>query len=148
MALSLKPITLRAASAYISEKHRHHIPPRGWKFGVGLESDGALCGVVTVGRPVNREFDKDGFTAEVNRLCTDGTKNACSKLYAAARKAAFAMGYRRIITYILENEPGTSLKAAGFQFVKMTAGGSWSCETRPRDQKAPTCPKQLWEAVA
>ena len=68
-------------------------------------------GVVIVGRPVSRYLD-DGWTLEVNRLCTDGSRNACSMLYGAAWRAARAMGYKRLITYILESECGASKRAA------------------------------------
>lgn len=99
-----------------------------------------------VGRPVSRMLD-DGKTAEVIRLATDGTRNACSFLYSAARKASKAMGYKKLITYILESEPGTSLKACGFVFVRSAGGGSWSRPSRKRDDKAPVEKKQLWEAI-
>jgi hypothetical protein len=101
--------------------------------------------LVTVGRPVARHFD-DGYTAEVTRCCTDGTPNACSKLYAAAARAAKALGYRRLITYTLKSEPGTSLKAAGWRVVWEVKGRTWSCKSRPRVDKAPTEDKLLWEA--
>lgn len=147
MSLSLRPLTFAQAKAYIAEKHRHHKPPVGWKFGIGCYDGEELKGVVCVGRPVARGFD-DGLTCEVTRLCTDGTKNACSMLYGAARRAALAMGYKRIVTYILDTELGTSLKPSGWSFVHKTAGGSWDTPSRRRTDKAPTCPKQLWEAVA
>lgn len=99
-----------------------------------------------VGRPVSRMLD-DGYTAEVIRLATNGAKNACSFLYGAARRAALAMGYRRIITYILESETGKSLVAAGWKFVRLAGGGSWSRPSRKRTDQAPLVTKQLWEAV-
>ena len=91
-----------------------------------------LCGVVVVGRPVARMLDS-GLTAEVTRLATNGTKNACSILYAAAARAAEAMGYTKIQTYILASEPGTSLKAAGWVCEGETEGGQWDYTTAPRD---------------
>lgn len=101
-----------------------------------------------VGRPVSRHFD-DGWTAEVTRLCVlDGHRNACSRLYGAAKRAAQAMGYKRVITYILASEPGTSLKGAGWRLVNAEAGGgSWSCPSRPRVDTHPLEQKQLWEAA-
>lgn len=141
------PIGWREAKAFVETTHRHHFSPQGWKFGLGAEKNGKLVGIVMVGRPVSRMLD-DGKTAEVIRLATDGTKNACSFLYARARQAAFAMGFTRIITYILESEPGVSLKAAGWNFVRDAGGGSWSRPSRKRTDKAPTEPKQLWESVA
>lgn len=147
MSLEARPLTLRAAAEYINRLHRHHIAPRGWKFGIAAYDGENMVGVVTVGRPVARALD-DGFTAEVNRLCTDGTKNAASFLYAAAWRASRAMGYRRLITYILESEPGTTLKAAGWKMVGQIHGHSWNAPGRPRTDKAPTCDKTLFEVTA
>lgn len=98
-----------------------------------------------VGRPVARRRD-DGRTLEVTRLCTDGSKNVCSFLYGAAARAAFALGYSRIGTYILKREPGTSLAAAGWKLIGETPGRSWSVPSRPRDDKHPIEPKLLFEA--
>ena len=147
MALDIRPLTFAQAKSYILEKHRHHKPPISWKFGIGCFDGNDLVGVVCVGRPVARMLD-NGLTCEVTRLCTNGTRNACSMLYGAARRCALAMGYKRIITYILESEPGTSLKASGWRFVKLSGGGSWSRPSRGRKDKHPLDKKQLWEAVA
>ena len=144
--MTASPITYREACAFITYNHRHHKPPQGWKFGISAKINGEIRGVVVVGRPVSRMLD-DGETCEVTRLCTDGSKNMCSFLYSAARRAAFAMGYKRIITYILESEPGTSLKAAGWKFVSFAGGGTWSRPSRKRDDNAPLERKQLWEAT-
>jgi len=117
------------------------------KFAIGAcDATGTLVGVVVVGRPVSRRLD-DGVTAEVTRLCTLGGANVCSFLYGAARRAARAMGYQRVLTYILGSESGTSLKASGWKFVRLAGGGSWSRTGRPRHDKAPTEIKQLWEAA-
>jgi hypothetical protein len=97
------------------------------------------------GRPVARRLD-DGLTLEVTRLCTDGTANACSILYAACRRVAKAMGYKRIITYVLKDESGTSLKASGWVMTQQCDGGSWSVPSRPRRDKHPTTPKTRWES--
>lgn len=139
------PIGWREAKAFVERVHRHHFSPQGWKFGIGAEKGGELVGVVMVGRPVARMLD-DGRTAEVIRLATDGTRNACSFLYGAARRASFELGYRRCITYILESEPGTSLRAAGWSLVGHAGGGSWSRPSRRRVDKAPLQRKQIWEA--
>jgi hypothetical protein len=105
-----------------------------------------VVGVAIVGRPVAR-MNQDGATVEVTRLATDGAPNACSFLYGAARKAAFALGYSRLITYILDTEDGVSLRAAGFTLVRHVAGGSWSRPSRARVDKHPTQGKFLWEAA-
>jgi hypothetical protein len=144
--MELVPIHFKQACDYIEKHHRHHKKPWGWKYGMGVKVDGKIVGVITVGRPVARLLD-DGLTIEVTRCCTDGTKNACSFLYAAARRVAFAMGYRRIITYTLESENGASLKASGFRFIKKIKGHSWNRPNRKRVDKAPICDKKLWEAI-
>jgi hypothetical protein len=142
------PFTRDSARAYLRDFHRHHKGTTGYKFAVGALQGGRLVGIVIVGRPVSRVIQKaEPLTCEVTRLCTDGTKNACSYLYGVARRIAFEMGYTRVITYTLESEPGTSLKASGWSFVRKTRGGSWDTDSRPRIDKAPTVPKQLWEVV-
>ena len=128
--LEIVPMTLREANAYVEQHHRHHGPVAGQKYSIGLSDGEKIVGVAIVGRPVSRHLD-DGWTLEVNRLCTDGTKNACSMLYAAAWRAARAMGYKRLVTYILESENGASLRAAGWKCVGQAGGLRWTGERRP-----------------
>jgi len=142
--MNLQPITYAEACEFIKQYHRHHLPPQGWKFGIAVNDDEKVVGVITVGRPVARNLD-DGWTLEVTRCCTDGTKNCASKLYSAAWRAVRAMGYRRLITYTLISEPGTSLIAAGWKPVYQTNSGSWNCKSRPRVDKHPIGQKTLWE---
>jgi len=128
--LILTTVSLADANAFVASKHRHHKPVRGHKFSIGCVADGALAGVAIVGRPVSRYLD-DGLTLEVTRLCTDGTKNACSFLYGAAWRAARALGYKKIITYTLATEIGTSLKAAGWICEGMAGGLRWTGKRKP-----------------
>lgn len=146
MKLELQPITYPEACAFIRQHHRHHLPPQGWKFGIGVNNGTDVVGVVTVGRPVARHLD-NGYVLEVTRLCTDGTSHASSMLYGAAWRACKALGYKRLITYTLIEEPGTSLKAAGWKAVYETVGGSWSAPSRPRVDRHPLGQKRLWEAA-
>jgi len=139
-------IQLPEANAFVKEHHRHHKPVVGHLFSIGAAKDGKIVGVAIVGRPVARMRD-DGETAEVTRLCTDGTRNACSFLYGACSRAAFALGFKRIGTYILASEPGASLMGAGWRMVGETGGGSWSRGDRPRVDKHPTEPKLLFEST-
>ncbi|WP_074158381.1 XF1762 family protein [Klebsiella sp. D5A] len=123
--MDIVPITFRQACDFVRLLHRHNKPPAGHKFSIGLLHEGVLVGVAMGGRPVARFFD-DGLTLEVNRTCTDGTRNANSMLYGAMRRAAWGMGYRRIVTYTQTGESGASLRAAGFSLVKtMPARKSW-----------------------
>ena len=146
MTLELQPITYGEACRFISRHHSHHLPPQGWKFGVAVNDSKKVVGVITVGRPVSRHLD-NGWTLEVTRCCTDGTRHVASMLYAAAWRACKALGYKRLITYTLITEAGTSLKAAGWKSLYTSPGGSWSCQSRPRVDKAPLVEKTLWEAV-
>ena len=134
------------AADFVRLHHRHHTPPVGHLFSIGAFHDGRLCGVAIVGRPVARHRD-DGLTAEVTRLCTDGTRNAASFLLGRAARAALALGYRRIGTYTLAREGGESLRAAGWHVVAESAGGSWSRPSRARRDPNPIEPKLLWESA-
>lgn len=144
--MTLTPIIQREAFRFIQSHHRHHRPPRGSLFQIAAASEGRIVGVVVIGRPVSRVL-QDGWTAEVTRLCTDGTKNAASMLYSAAWRAARAMGYRRLITYILQEEPGTSLRAAGWKLVGKRGGGSWHTPSRPRVDLHPTQSKIMYQTT-
>ena len=129
-------LELNALNDLVARLHRHHKPVSGHRFSLGAWHDGALVGGCSVGRPVARMTDQIAVV-EVTRLVTDGTKNACSALYSAAARAARELGYRKIQTFILSDEPGTSLRAAGWQFDGESAGGKWARDGRPdrrRDQ--------------
>ena len=142
--LELMPISIAVAKGIVTEHHRHHKPVRGHKFSLGCMVDGRLVGVAIVGRPVSRYLD-DGLTLEVNRLCTDGTKNACSFLYGAAARAAKVMGYRKIVTYILDTESGISLRASGWQCAGLAGGREWTGTRRPVDPLYPAQMKYRYE---
>jgi len=146
--LDVVPISFADAAAFVTMRHRHHTPPQGCKFAIGASAGGRLVGVAIVGRPVARGHD-DGLTAEVTRLCTDGTRNACSLLYGAAWRAARAMGYRRLITYTLPDEGGASLRGAGWRLVGARGGGNWNTPARPRVDTVAELrgQKLLWEAA-
>lgn len=142
----VKFLPQKKAKKKVKEMHRTHKEPQGDIFRVAVYEDEEckkLIGLIMVGRPVSRMLD-DGFTCEVIRLCTDGTKNLCSFLYGRAARIAKEMGFKKIITYILETEPGTSLKASGWISEGPAGGGSWSSPSRPREDKAPTCKKERW----
>jgi len=142
--LTLCPLDLDEANAFVAEHHRHHKPVVGHKFSLGAVLGEKIVGCAIVGRPVSRRRD-DGMTLEVTRLCTDGTRNACSFLYGAAARAAFALGFRRIGTYVLKSETGVSLTAAGWRMIAETPGRSWSVPSRPRVDTHPLEPRMLFE---
>lgn len=143
--MQIIPVDLSEANEFVRIHHRHHLPVIGHKFAIAAEVDGVIHGVAIVGRPVARGND-NGLTLEVTRLASDGTRNVCSALYGACRRATFALGYKRLITYTLNTEPGSSLRAAGWKLLGEVGGGSWSCKSRPRIDKHPLQGKLLWEA--
>ena len=145
--LYLVPLDLAEANTFVAAHHRHHQPVVGHKFSLGAALDDLIVGVAIVGRPVSRMRD-DGLTLEVTRLCTNGARNACSFLYGASARACFALGYRRIGTYILASESGVSLTAAGWRCLGERGGGSWSRPSRPQVDKHPLQKKLLFEASA
>jgi hypothetical protein len=144
--LEVVPVCLREANEFVAEFHRHHGKVRGQKFSIAVAKSGSVRGVVIVGRPVSRCLD-DGWTLEALRCCSDGTKNVCSCLYAAAWRAARAMGYARLITYTLPAEGGASLRAAGWKIVGESKGGTWSRGERPRVDCHPLQHKLRWQAA-
>lgn len=142
--LRIIPITHKTANDFVASLHRHHKPTPGCKFCIGVANADRLVGVAIVGRPVARLLD-DGFTVEVNRTCTDGSRNANSMLYGAARQVAKTLGYKRILTYTLPSESGASLRAAGFVCVGEAGGGAWNRKSRARADAHPLGTKLRWE---
>lgn len=140
--MKIKPIPYRQAADYINKNHRHHNAPQGMKWAIGVFNGNDICGVATAGRPVSRKLD-DGMTCEITRVCTDGTRNACSFLYGACCRVAKAMGYKRVITYTLESENGASVKAANFKYDGEAGGTHWT-GVRDRGQYIPNEMKKRW----
>lgn len=147
-SLRLVPLSQRAAVEACRHWHRHNAPPRGDIFRVGVADGDTLVCVGFAGRPVARHLD-DGQTIEVTRVASDGTFNATSMTYAALTRAAFALGYRRVITYTQADETGASLRGAGWVLVaSRPPRPGWSTISRPRDDaKYQSTERQLWEAV-
>ena len=143
--MDIRPITFKQACDFIDRNHRHHKSTVGCKFCVGLFDGSVLVGVAVCGRPVSRYYD-DGLTCEVNRLCTDGTYNACSMLYGACSRIAKEMGYQRIITYTLASEDGSSLKASNF-ICEGQAGGTHWTGARNKGQDIPFEIKKRWVRI-
>lgn len=144
--MKIAPITFKEASAYINKNHRHHRATIGCKFCISVIDDtGQIHGVAVCGRPVSRFLD-DGLTLEINRVCTDGTRNACSMLYGASCRIAKEMGYHKVITYILASESGTSLKASNFVCEGEAGGIHWT-GTRNKGQDIPAEMKTRWVRI-
>lgn len=143
MRLKVRPCTLSQANEHVSTLHRHHKKAQGHRFSICAMDGDKIVGVCIVGRPVSASSDQY-LIAEVTRLCTDGTKNACSILYAAAARAAEAMGYDKIQTYTLPEEGGASLRACGWIYDGTSSGNSWTTNKRKRNADADGVVKSRW----
>lgn len=133
VSLEVVPLMFAEAKAFIAENHRHHKPPVGLKFCVGVKQGEQLVGVAVAGRPSARALAQDGLTLEVTRTCTDGTRNANSILYGAIWRAAKALGYRRCITYTQAGESGETLRAVGWvRAAELPPRKGWDCPSRER----------------
>lgn len=142
--MKIVPVELKEANQFILSLHRHHKPVQGHRFSIGVEKEGKLVGVACIGRPVAR-LTNQKEVLEVTRLCTDGTRNACSALYSAAARIGKEMGYKKIQTFILDEEPGVSLKASGWEYDGWSQGGQWKhTDGKPRRTDQPTCPKHRY----
>lgn len=133
--LTIRPLDLKAANAFVCENHRHNGKVLVHRFSLGCYDGERLCGVAICGNPVARKLC-DGLTIEVHRLCTDGTHNACSMLYGRCARVAKEMGYKKIITYILESESGVTMRASGWVKEAENVGGGkngWNVPSRPRE---------------
>lgn len=146
--LVIVPAVWEDVQAFIQTHHRHHRKPVGMKFCLAVAAGEEIVGVASVGRPVAAAL-QDGWTLEVNRTCVVDAPNANSMLYAAAWRAAKALGYRRLITYTQEKEAGSSLRAAGWRVVaERPARAGWDCPARPRKLRGVDgVARTLWEAV-
>lgn len=147
----IAPITLKEANAFVQANHRHHDSVTGCKFAIGLyktvEGKNTLIGTAICGRPVSRILD-DGLTLEINRLCTVEEGNCCSMLYGACSRIAKEMGYRKIITYILESESGISLRASNFTLEDACCGGkNWTGKRQRKEGRTPAEMKQRWSKI-
>lgn len=145
--LSVVHVTIEEANRFVLAFHRHHLDmPSGiGRYALAaIEPDGLVHGVAIVGLPAALNRMNEQSVLEVSRLATDGHPNACSVLYAACGRAGRALGFRRIITYILDTEAGGSLKPAGWQQDDgMWGGMGWSNRPGRRDLH-PVGPKGRW----
>ena len=146
--LKIVPLTLAQAKSFITAHHRHHAAPVGHRWSIGVEETGpdgsVLVGVAVCGRPKARALPQYSVL-EVNRLATTGAPNACSKLLAACARIAKEMGFERIETAVLDEEPGTTLRAAGWPYLRTVKGRDWNSPARGgRRRDQPMCDKRVY----
>ena len=140
--IRIAPCTVKAATKKVREWHRHLPDIQGGLFAAQVVNGDECVGVAIAGNP-SRVWQGQAKLV-IQRVATTGHENACSALYGALCRAAKALGYREVWTYTLPEEPGTSLRAAGFMDMGLTDGGEWSRPSRSR--RAATRPdrKRRW----
>jgi hypothetical protein len=145
--LDYAPCELREARDFVTRVHRHHRAPRAHRFSIKATVNWHTVGVAICGRPVGRH-QQDGNTLEITRLCTDGTPNAVSFLVGVVKRAARALGWKRLISYTLIEENGASWRASGMTQTGITRGGKWSGtygDGKKRSNDHPLQEKRRWE---
>ena len=147
LRLTVRKVGISAALDGVARLHRHLPKCAGGLVAFEVVNEaGWPVGWAIVGRPSSRHLQAQGW-AEVVRVATDGSRNACSALYGACSRWAKGK-HVGLITYTLELEPGTSLRAAGWRHAGWTRGGQWACPSRPRAVRAGAVAgrKQRWVA--
>lgn len=143
--LQLRPCTVKQARRYVAAEHRRLKDLQGAMWAAGVRRGEELVGVAVVGNPA-RELMVDHVLAVLRVAVREGEPNACSMLYGACSKAARAMGASDLVTYTHLDEPGTSLRAAGWVDAGVTDGGEWDRPSRPRQAALFPDPKHRWLA--
>lgn len=148
MTLRLRACTAKAASRWVALLHRHFPDVGQGRFAVAVvDETGAIRGVAIAGNGP-RVWEGTGRLS-IARVATDGAENACSMLLGALCRAGKALGYLEAWTYTLPEEPGTSLRAAGFIEQGLTqshgGGGEHSRTGRPRKPAKDSRPKRRWK---
>ncbi len=144
--MHVHPLTIRRAIAFVAEHHRRLPRARGL-WSVGLSRDAELVGCAVVGFPSRTQTIPELAHLRVLRLAVImDVPNGCSMLYGAAWRAARGMGARRMDTHTHLDEPGTSLRSAGWFFGGFTSGGEWARTSRPRAGAVDAAPKLRWWA--
>lgn len=97
-------------------------------------------------RQVNNMFQRiHALVEKVRNVTGDYDDPIAEELINATLTLMDAHGFKRVGTYILASEPGTSLTGAGRRLIGGAGGGSWSRQDRPRVDTHPTQRKLLFQ---
>lgn len=140
--IDIVPCTVKAARKIVAEWHRRLPKLQGGLFAAAAQAEGEIVGVGIAGNP-SRVWQRERKLV-ISRVATNGRENACSALYGSLCRAGKALGYREAWTYTLPEEPGTSLRAAGFIDMGITKGGTYDRPSRARGEPIDGRPKRRW----
>lgn len=139
---AIRPCSVKFALRMVKEWHRHLPDLQGGLFAASCVADGQCVGVAVAGNPA-RVWQGTGRIV-ISRVATTGHENTCSMLYGSLCRAAKALGYSEAWTYTLPDEPGTSLRAAGFVDMGLSDGGEHDRPSRSRKPAVRPEPKRRW----
>jgi len=145
-SLTHHPMPIKEARKFVGEEHRHNPVIHAARWAVVAYLGQQLVGVVMVGNVVARML-RHPRRAEVVRLATDGTPNACSYLYGVACRTSRAMGIWSLKTYTLASESGASLRAVHAKNEGQVSAESWDRPSRARSDKHTIAPRIRWELL-
>lgn len=147
-ALKIVPLGLKEANRFVGLEHRHVGPVVGYRFAIGATLNTELVGVAIVARTTGRGLHSP-MRAEITRLATNGTRNACSFLYQRAKRIVQLMGYTSLKTYTRTDESGASLAAIGACCEAELKARSWerSSKNRVRTDKSEPSARRRWELL-
>lgn len=151
MSYALAPCSVKAALKQVRAWHRKLPKLQGALFAARvIGPDGECCAVGLFGNPC-QEWQDTGRGVITRIAAQEGLPKvgehaapACTMLYGALCRAAKALGYREAWTYTLPEEPGTSLRAAGFIKMGLTDGGDYDRPSRNRKPAIRPEPKVRW----
>ena len=148
-SLTLGEIGRQEVERFIARHHAHCGVPLTWRFHQGVYNGATLIGVAVVGNPVAPALMRRGIV-EVNRLCIRRDTpsalrwNAASMLYGWCAREAERQGWQKIITYTRADEPGTTLRAAGWEAEAKVRGRGWHSQRRRRSNRNSWIDKIRW----
>lgn len=147
--LRVVAMTIGQADSVITHRRRHHPPPRGVLFALGVARGDQLVGVVIVGRPVPPAPD-DGVTVEVTRTWSDATPHVEVALYRTAWRHARTQSYRRLITHTQAGAIQRGLHAVGLRPVATVPprAGSHTPRRERTDRGVDGVCRTRWETTA
>lgn len=147
--LEIGEVDRASAKRFIARHHAHCRVPVTWRFHAGIYNGRTLLGVAVVGNPVAPALNGRGIV-EVNRLCVRRDTaaalrwNAASMLYGWCAREAARQGWHKIISYTRADEPGTSLRAAGWKHECRVRGRGWHSSRRARSNTNSWIDKIRW----
>lgn len=151
---SVRPVTVKAAQAWCRQVHRHLPNVQGGLFATSVWDRHSCVAVGIAGHPprvwlgTGRVVISRVAALQLPDVIDSAGKAhpapACTMIYRSLCDAARALGYREVWTYTLPDEPGSSLRDAGFTEQGETRGEEWDRPSRSRGPAVNAQKKRRW----